>query len=343
MENASLSTSAAKPAPANTPAKSFPPENKLANGDKLTTVSEIPEQPVTIQPKILLLGSQGMLGTDLLKALLARNWSVDSPWVNDLDITNPQHLEKIRRRDIGPYTHIINCAAYTAVDKAESDAMVAMRLNAVSPGLLAFAAKETGAKFIHISTDFVFDGFAQTPYSETDPPNPLGVYGKSKLQGEQNAIKENDQTIIFRTSWLYGANGPCFPKTMITHYLKGTNLKVVHDQRGCPTSTVDLSQSICQAIELAIPAGIYHCTGHDEATWFQFARLAISTYKEMHQLDQPISLEPCTTADYPTPARRPQYSVLSNAKLESAGVSPHRPFPESLLEYCSLTSFETTP
>ncbi len=274
-----------------------------------------------------------MLGTDLLAACLARNWNVDSPWSNDLDITNPQHLEKIRGRNIGPYTHIINCAAYTAVDKAESDAMAAMRLNAVAPGLLAFAARESGAKYIHISTDFVFDGFSQTPYSETDPPNPLGVYGKSKLQGEQNAIKENDQTLIFRTSWLYGSNGNCFPKTMVTHFLKGTDLKVVDDQRGCPTSTVDLSQSICQAIELAIPAGVYHATGPDTATWFQFAQLAISTYKEMHQLPNEIKLAPCTTADYPTPAKRPQYSVLSNAKLEAAGVSTHRPFPESLLEY----------
>lgn len=252
-----------------------------------------------------------MLGTDLLAALLARNWSVDSPWANDIDITNPQHLEKIRRRDIGPYTHIINCAAYTAVDKAEGDAMAAMRLNAVSPGLLAFAAKETGAKFIHISTDFVFDGFSQTPYSETDPPNPLSIYGKSKLQGEQNALKEYDKTTIFRTSWLYGSNGPCFPKTMITHFLKGTDLKVVNDQYGCPTSTVDLSQSICQAIELAIPAGIYHATGNDQATWFQFAQLAISTYKEMHNLPNEIKLNPCTTADYPTPAKRPQFSVLN--------------------------------
>ncbi|MBA4293293.1 dTDP-4-dehydrorhamnose reductase [bacterium] len=276
-----------------------------------------------------------MLGTDLLAALLRRNWSVDSPWMNDLDITNPQHLEKIRRRDIGPYTHIINCAAYTAVDKAESEAMAAMRINAVAPGLLAFAARETGAKFIHISTDFVFDGFAQNPYTEADPPNPLGVYGKSKLQGEQNAIKENDQTIIFRTSWLYGAHGPCFPRTMITHFLKGTGLKVVNDQTGCPTSTVDLSESICQAIELSIPAGIYHATGGDQATWFQFAQLAISTYREMHQLPNEIKLAPCTTADYPTPARRPAYSVLNTAKLESTGVSPHRPFPESLLEYCS--------
>ena len=279
-----------------------------------------------------------MLGSDLLKAILARNWSVDSPWANDIDITNPQHLEKIRRRDIGPYTHIINCAAYTAVDKAETETMAAMRINAVAPGLLAFAARETGAKFIHISTDFVFDGFAQTPYTETDPPNPLGIYGKSKLQGEQNAIKENDQTIIFRTSWLYGANGNCFPKTMIEHYQKGTALKVVNDQQGCPTSTVDLSESICQAIELAIPAGIYHACGPDQATWFQFAQLALATYKEMHQTPGEINLTPCTTADYPTPARRPQYSVLNTAKLESTGISVHRPFPESLLEFCASVS-----
>jgi dTDP-4-dehydrorhamnose reductase len=279
-----------------------------------------------------------MLGTDLLQAMLARNWNVDSPWSNDLDITVPAHLEKIRRRDIGPYTHIVNCAAYTAVDQAETETMAAMRLNAVAPGLLAFAAKESGAKFIHVSTDFVFDGFAQTPYQETDPTNPLGIYGKSKLQGEQNAIKENDQTLIFRTSWLYGSSGKCFPRTMIEHFLKGTDLKVVNDQRGCPTSSVDLSTSICQAIELAIPAGIYHCTGPDEATWYQFAELAISTYKEMNQLPNEIKLAPCTTADYPTPARRPAFSVLDNSKLKATGIPAHRPLPESFMDFLTQLS-----
>lgn len=307
-------------------------------------MSTTPTEPTSSisNPRILLLGSQGMLGSDLLSALLTRNWSVDSPWQNDLDITHPQHLEKIRRRDIGPYTHIINCAAYTAVDKAESEAMAAMRINAVAPGLIAFAARETNAKFIHISTDFVFDGFAQTPYTESDAPNPLGIYGKSKLQGEQNALKENDQTTIFRTSWLYGSRGPCFPATMINHFIKGTELKVVNDQTGCPTSTVDLSESICQSIELNIPTGIYHVCGPDPATWFQFAQLAISTYRELHQLPNDIKLTPCSTAEYPTSARRPAYSVLRTAKLESMGVSPHRSFPESLLEFCSRLKTETT-
>lgn len=286
-------------------------------------------------PRILLLGSQGMLGSDLLPSFLARGWAVDSPWANDLDLTDPNHIEKIRRRDIGPYTHIVNCAAYTAVDKAESEAMAAMRVNAVAPGALAFAARETGARLIHISTDFVFDGFSQTPYRETDPTNPLGIYGKSKLQGEQNAIRENDQTVILRTSWLYGAKGKCFPTTMISKYLEGAPLRVVDDQHGCPTSTVDLSESICQAIELAIPAGIYHCCGPEALTWYGLASLAIETYRAAHGLAKEPELAPCRTQDYPTPARRPAFSVLDCTKIGLSGVSAHRPLAESLNEFCA--------
>lgn len=288
-----------------------------------------------IQPQILLIGSRGMLGSDLLTAMLNRGWSVTSPWQEDLDITVPAHLEAIRRRDWSSPTHIINCAAYTAVDKAETESMTAMRLNAVAPGALAWVTREIGAKIIHISTDFVFDGYATTPYTETSPVNPLGMYSKSKLQGEQNIVKEHDQAIIFRTSWLYGIHGKCFPRTMIEHYLKGTALKVVADQTGCPTSTVDLSHSIIQAIELNIAPGIYHCTGPDSCTWHQFAELAIKTYREMHQLPNEINLAPCTTADYPTPAKRPAYSVLDNSKIQAVGITPHRPFPESLLEFVS--------
>lgn len=286
-------------------------------------------------PRILLLGSQGMLGSDLLQSFLARGWAVDSPWANDLDLTDPNHIEKIRRRDIGPYTHIVNCAAYTAVDKAESEAMAAMRVNAVAPGALAFAARESGARFIHMSTDFVFDGFSQTPYHETDPTNPLGIYGKSKLQGEQNAIRENDQTVILRTSWLFGAKGKCFPATMISKYREGASLRVVDDQRGCPTSTVDLSESICQVIELAIPAGVYHCCGSETLTWYGFASLAIATYRAAHGLAEEPEITPCQTLEYPTPARRPAFSVLDCTKIGLAGVSAHRPLSESLNEFCA--------
>lgn len=288
-----------------------------------------------LAPKILLIGSQGMLGSDLLANLLNRGWNVTSPWREDLDITIPAHLEAIRRRDWSSPTHIINCAAYTAVDDAEKESMAAMRLNAVAPGTLAWVAREIGAQLIHISTDFVFDGFASTPYTETSPTNPLGTYGKSKLQGEQNIFKENDKSINFRTSWLYGSNGKCFPRTMIEHHIKGTALKVVNDQIGCPTSTVDLSETIAQAIERNLAPGIYHSTGPDSCTWYQFAELAIKTYREMHQLPNEINLAPCTTADYPTPARRPAYSVLDNSKILATGIAPHRAFPESLLEFVS--------
>lgn len=286
-------------------------------------------------PKLLLIGSQGMLGSDLLKAVLGRGWSLDSPWANDFDVSNPQHLEKIRRRNVGPYTHIVNCAAYTAVDKAEGEAMAAMRVNAVAPGALAYVARESGAKLLHISTDFVFDGFAQTPYKETDPTNPLSVYGKSKLQGEQNVFKENDRAVVLRTSWLYGSNGNCFPATMIRKCLEGVDLRVVDDQRGCPTSTVDLAESICQVVELDIAPGLYHCCGPEAVTWFQFAQRAIDTYRAAHPGIEPVPLSPCTTADYPAAARRPAFSVLDCSKIEAAGIAGHRALNESLIEFCA--------
>ncbi len=283
-------------------------------------------------PQILLLGSTGMLGKDALSNFLNRGWAVRSPWRNDLDVTTPQGIESIRRRDWGSPTHIVNCTGYTAVDKAESEAMAAMRLNAVAPGALAFVAKELGATLIHISTDFVFDGFSKTPYTEDSPPNPLGIYGKSKLQGEQNVLAEWSNSIILRTSWLYGSGGKSFPATMIQKYREGVALRVVNDQKGCPTSTVDLAESIAQAIEQLISGGIYHCCGPEPMTWFEFARAAIETARA-HGGGPEVQLEPCTTADYPTPARRPAYSVLNCTKLQAAGVAAHRPFRESLTEF----------
>lgn len=276
-----------------------------------------------------------MLGKDVLAAFLSRGWQVRSPWRNDLDVTTPQGVEAIRRRDWGSPTHIVNCSGYTAVDLAETERMAAMRLNAVAPGALAFVARELGATLIHISTDFVFDGFASTPYTEQAPPNPLSTYGKSKLQGEQNILAESSGAVILRTSWLYGAGGKCFPSTMIQKARERAPLKVVNDQRGCPTATVDLAATIAQSIELGIPGGVYHACGPEPMTWFDFAQAAIETDQAQRGIDASVNLEPCSTADYPTPARRPAYSVLDCTKLQSTGVAPHRPFRESLAEFVS--------
>ncbi|HEY0867413.1 MAG TPA: dTDP-4-dehydrorhamnose reductase [Fimbriimonas sp.] len=279
--------------------------------------------------RVLVTGALGMLGSDLVGELGSRGFEVVATDLPELDITDPVSVGSIASQRFGQIEWVVNCAAYTAVDKAESDVQRATEINAFGPGYLARAAGLAGAKMVHLSTDFVFDGNASTPYREDDPTNPLGVYGDTKLAGEKSALGANPQTIVVRTSWLYGPNGPSFPRTMIQAHEAGKPLRVVADQFGNPTYTADLSRVLVDLIERNAFPGVYHASGPETMSWRDLAGIAIETWS-----GRPASVEPIATSDWPTPAQRPAYSALSFDKVASLRIEPMRPVREAMADFC---------
>lgn len=204
----------------------------------------------------------------------------------------------------------VNCAAYTAVDRAETEKAKAFAINGSAVGNLAKLCKENNALFIHVSTDYVFDGTATSPYKEDNAVNPIGVYGVSKLQGEELAQQNNPASVIIRTSWVYSSFGNNFVKTMLRLMKERESINVVNDQRGCPTYAADLAKAIMDIISgTVVTPGIYHYSDHGIITWFDFA-VAIRELSASNCIVNPIS-----TSQYPTPAKRPAYSVLDTTKI----------------------------
>ena len=264
---------------------------------------------------IWLIGCKGMLGTEIARQLSENKIDFVGTDI-DVDITNPQALaEFVKVKDI---SYIINCSAYTAVDKAESDADFAKKLNEDGPRNIANLANQIHAKMIHISTDYVFDGTGNVPYTEDMPVSPIGVYGRTKAAGEF-AIRQNlKEYYIIRTAWLYGWAGKNFVYTMIKAMNSHDSVKVVNDQKGTPTFAGDLANVVIQIINKDnVPYGTYHCTDLGEITWWDFTNeikrqgieLGLITNKE-------CSVNPCSTDEYPTPAKRPAYSVLCKDKIQ---------------------------
>lgn len=243
--------------------------------------------------------------------------------VQALDIADEfavMNLIDIEKPDI-----IINCAAMTAVDLCETEQEKAYTINALGPKNLAQAADKVGAKLIHISTDYVFDGQASIPYVESDETNPESVYGKTKLQGEEFVKQYCESSYIVRTAWLYG-EGKSFLKTMLRLAESNNKLRVVHDQIGCPTSVVELTKAIMLLME-SETYGIYHCVAEGQTNWNEFAKAIF----EEAGID--ITVEAITTAEYPTPAKRPQYSVLENRALKEKHHYQMLNWREALKEY----------
>ncbi len=209
---------------------------------------------------------------------------------------------------------VINAAAYTAVDKAEDDFDAAHRLNAVAPGEMAGAAKTIGAQFIHISTDYVFDGAAKMPYAETDTTNPVNVYGRTKLEGENAVLSVNEKAVILRTSWVFSEHGANFVKTMLRLGAEHDALNIVDDQTGGPTPARDIAKTILTIATKknrgAEGAGLYHYQGRPPVSWSQFA-LKIFDHATLS-----VKINPTPTTEYPTPAQRPLYSQLNCARIE---------------------------
>jgi dTDP-4-dehydrorhamnose reductase len=277
--------------------------------------------------KILVTGCKGQLGNEM-QLLEEKNpqhlyFNTD---VEDLDITDEVAIE--RYVDEHEIDGIVNCAAYTAVDKAEENPSICRMLNATAPGFLAAAVERRGGWMIQISTDYVFDGTGHQPYVETDPTCPDSVYGTTKLEGEQTVMATCHRTMIIRTAWLYSAFGNNFVKTMIRLGKERQELGVIFDQVGTPTYARDLAVAIFAVINQGVVPGIYHFSNEGVISWYDFA-------KAIHRIAGITDCEvrPLHTVDYPTPARRPHYSVLDKTKIkETYGISV--PYWEESLADC---------
>ena len=265
--------------------------------------------------KVLITGANGQLGSEI------RARAVNFPQlqflftdVGELDLTDFDAVAAFCEREKPSF--LINCAAYTAVDVAESDAELAGLINTRVPAFLGRIGKTVNCKVIHVSTDYVFDGLACVPYAETDLVDPDSVYGKTKLNGEIALVKEDAAAMIIRTSWLYSAYGKNFVKTMMRLGEERDDLKVVCDQVGTPTYAGDLADAILTVIqqtsekEEAWKAGIYHYSNEGVCSWYDFA-------KAIHEISGiSCNVHPITTEEYPTPAKRPAYSVLNKSKIK---------------------------
>ncbi len=292
--------------------------------------------------RVFVTGAQGMLGQDLVPVLRAAGDEVipsgmrasEDPAYVRLDITDLEATKRaiaLARPDI-----VINCAAYTNVDGAESDPDSAYRVNALGTWNLALACQESGAAMLLVSTDYVFDGKKGTAYDEYDTPNPQSVYGRSKYAGEQHLQQVLNRFYIVRTSWLYGHHGKNFVETILKAAVERPELRVVNDQWGCPTWTKDLSDAICRLIRVRA-YGIYHATGQGECTWMDFAQAIVTN----GGMKTPVL--PQTTEELNRPAPRPRYSVMHNRGLGLAGFPPLPHWEESLARYmqarCGATLF----
>lgn len=273
--------------------------------------------------RILILGGDGQVAWELRRSLatLGEVIAVGRR-------TTPHALDLEQLETIAPLietlrpTWIVNAAAHTAVDKAETEVDAAMRINATGPGLLAQAAGRVGALLVHYSTDYVFDGSGSRPYTEDDTPNPQGVYGRSKLDGERAIENAGCDYLILRTAWVYGARGQNFLRTMRRLAREREELRVVADQRGAPTWSRHIAEATAQILAQLgddraawhTKTGLYHLTSAGEATWHDFAE-AIVAHQRQHEAVKVRKVTAIGTTDYPTPAKRPAYSVLDNGKL----------------------------
>ena len=266
---------------------------------------------------IWVIGYKGMLGSEICRQLGENNIQFVRTDV-DVDITDIEALDQFAK--CRAVTWIINCAAYTAVDKAESDIELAHKLNVEGPENIAKVAKKYGAKLIHISTDYVFDGTGTTPRTEDMPVAPIGVYGVTKAKGEEAVRNNTDKYYILRTAWFYGWAGKNFVYTMIRAMNTHDAVKVVNDQKGTPTFAGDLAKVILQIIDdKTVSYGTYHVTDLGEITWWDFTNEIKKQGIEagwINETGKNCVVNPCTTDEYPTPAKRPAYSVLSKDKIQ---------------------------
>lgn len=275
--------------------------------------------------RLLVIGGSGMLGSDVVAEAVARGNEVLAPTHAELDITDPVSVAQLAAKTFGEFDAAINCAAYTAVDRAETEIDEATDLNAIAPGLVAGALGMAGIPLMHLSTDFVFGEMAANDggLDEDHATNPLGVYGRTKLDGEFSVL--SGPNWVVRTSWLFGPNGASFPRTMIRAHEAGRPLRVVADQVGTPTYTGHLARNLLHLLEANVEPGIYHSAGPEAMSWHEFAMWTLREWTGVEP-----SIEPIRTEDWPTPAVRPRYSALISRK----GVPSMPPIRMAIAEFC---------
>jgi len=278
--------------------------------------------------RVLVTGAGGQVGTDVARTLEGRA-EVIAHGRDTMDLSDPAQVVA-RIREARPHA-IVNAAAYTAVDRAESEPEVARTVNAVAPGIIAGEARRSNALLLHFSTDYVFDGAKRTPYVETDATHPLGAYGRTKLEGERAVLDSGAAAIVLRTAWVYAPHGRNFMLTMLRLAAKGDPLRVVDDQHGAPTTSLAIARAVAAILaggpgeiteanvaKAAAARGLYHASASGETTWFGFAKAIFEEKARMDPGFVPPRLIPIPTSEYPTPAKRPAYSVLDNSRLQRA-------------------------
>lgn len=278
--------------------------------------------------KILVTGGHGQLGTELTLMLKDKGFEAYGLGHKELDITDLEHVRSVFH-EIKPDV-VCHAAAYTAVDKAETDRDGAFLVNAYGTRNVAIVAEEVGAKLVYVSTDYVFNGEKEGAYSEFDFPSPLGVYGQSKYAGEQFVRDFHSKFFIARTSWVYGQYGGNFVKTMLKLAETHDQLKVVNDQRGCPTYTKDLAEKIIELFQTD-NYGVYHLSNSGSCTWYEFAKAIF----EIKGLD--VTVNPCTTEEFPRPAKRPKNSEFEHIALRLNGFEDVRGWKEAIIAYLNST------
>ena len=280
--------------------------------------------------RFLLLGGSGQVGTEFQALPLPRGVEVVAPDEGALDLTDRDALDSVIAE--GSWSAVINAAAYTDVDRAESEEAKALAVNGEAPARLAAATSRLGIPLVHISTDYVFDGCKGAPYVESDAPSPLNAYGRTKLAGEQGVAGGNPRHLILRTSWVYSPYGRNFVRTILRLASERDRLTIVADQRGCPTAAHDVANAClslalrCASSRESGPYGLYHFAGGGGATWHEFAKAII----ELARLPRSIEVAPIGTEDYPTPAKRPLDSRLDCSALDRDFRIKPRPWRKAL-------------
>lgn len=300
--------------------------------------------PSAPRGRVLVTGAAGMLGSQLLLSAPAGVQAVGTDLIPardgapavahaGVDLSDPAAVEALFAR-LAPLAGVIHAAAYTAVDKAEEEEDLALRVNATVPEVVARACAAQGVPLVHVSTDFVFDGAGTRPYRIDDPPRPLSAYGRTKLAGEQRVAAACPAAAIVRTQWLYGPRGRHFPGTILALAAQRPELKVVSDQRGSPTSTLELAPALWD-VWAAGASGLFHAACEGQASWFDFAA------ETLRQAGVRTPIHPCSTAEFPRPAHRPAYSVLDCSRLTALRGRPLKPWRDALADFLAHESLST--